>query len=1155
MININNNSILSNKKAKKLVEEESNEKESIKNEETTTSTLSSNKKTYIKKENKSYQILNYTINNNPIIDKKNKDKQNKDKQKQLSSIKEEANIKLKDKKNDEDDNFCLLEENKNNKIEKNKKENDKPENDEVIDNVINDILNKRNKKSKSKKNYKKGKEIVETINLSDEKEEEVIDLSNENDIENKKVNKTKITSKNEIDLELLNKEEEKEPDNENDFKSYIQKPNDEEEEYKIIYEFNRLPFKPKTLYIDLNIFDTNALLKCISYFFYEKKEQRFILNLNFIYLSDKCKLYKDKKNDKIILNYFSEKEKKIEQENKKINNSKKENEDNLDNEIKLTVTLKRFKISKERDSIIAREKKTINKKDKFDGFDEIKFEEKEDLVNYLNYHKIFYILSIQKNITLVSKKSLPIKKLGIHNEGNTCYMNSIIQSIYNNPFLLKNIMAINIESERLNKKESEKHKNIIYSLQNIFYKLYKNKTAIKISEIFYSFDWNKSFWNSPQDAEEIYMEIYEIISLYNKEIKDNCEGILENNIEVKKINYKSMKEENFFFLQLDIENNETLDECLEHFFKDEDLTGDNKYQYIDKFNNKQLYDATKFYKFKKIPNILFIQLKRFKYDLESNDFNKINNGISFKEEIDLSDYIDNRNRTKKRKIKEEYVLYCIIIHSGTADNGHYFCFAKDFKHNCYIKFNDTSVYVAEKKEVFKESFGGEQLEYIIKKNKNGPKYEIKDMKKEISKNAYIFIYIKKDKIDDIFNYDNIKELFEKFLKKKKEEEELKEKEREKKEMNKRIEDYLYPRRNGFKGASRKTISLQNYNYNPKYSKIQIIKLQNNANNNNNINMKQEFDFDNILNEMENANKNGFESVQKFGKRNNENKANSIPAALTKKKRNTTYYKEEIRNKNISSYNYNKPMNNKKISEMEYTPNVILFENKNNFYLVDIDNLSNKIKGKLIIEYNKKIKVKDIPEIIKNQLGSGQEPNKEILEKIISSKGYKLALINSFGYFIKFLEDENDDITNLLKSDNNKKLKHLCLYDLKISKEKDLSNIISVNFISKNILSLILAKSQEVYENYNFENINVPAFLINEKIDSLTVLRNRIKDIYINYFGSQAEKNKEFRIYTIKETDILNLDPLRMNHLELDPTFYEMYIGVNTNSYRRLIIEY
>jgi hypothetical protein len=321
-------------------------------------------------------------------------------------------------------------------------------------------------------------------------------------------------------------------------------------------------------------------------------------------------------------------------------------------------------------------------------------------------------------------------------------------------------------------------------------------------------------------------------------------------------------------------------------------------------------------------------------------------------------------------------------------------------------------------------------------------------------------------------------------------------------------------------------------------------------------MNAEFNFGDILNELDNANKAGYESVNKYGSRNNENKTNSIQIILSKKKRNTTYYKEEIKNKNISSYNYNKHMNKKKISEMEYTPNAFLYENKNNFYLVDIDNLSNKIKGKLIIEYNKKIKVKDIPEIIKNQLDSGPKSNKEILEKIINSKGYKLALVNCFGYFIKFLEDENDDITNLLKNNiKNKNLKHLCLYDLKISQKKDLNNIISVNFISKNILNLILCRSENVYENYNYENINVPAFIIDEKIESLEILRNKIKDIYINYFGSQAEKNKKFKIYTLKETDILNLDPLRMNHIELDQTFFSMYIDVNTSSYKRLIIEY
>ena len=58
--------------------------------------------------------------------------------------------------------------------------------------------------------------------------------------------------------------------------------------------------------------------------------------------------------------------------------------------------------------------------------------------------------------------------------------------------------------------------------------------------------------------------IFDILSKYNFEIKNNCEGILQNTISVQDINYESLKEENFFFMQLDIEKNTSVDECFEH---------------------------------------------------------------------------------------------------------------------------------------------------------------------------------------------------------------------------------------------------------------------------------------------------------------------------------------------------------------------------------------------------------------------------------------------------------------------------------------------------------------------------------------------------------------------------------------------------------------
>ena len=1137
-----------NNSQNKDINNANNEKESSKNEENTFSSSSSPIKKYGRKNRiNQYSNINYSIYNNPLTDKKNKEKQSNE----LSLIIEENNNrnyrKIENSKNDEDDdnNFCLFKDKNEELIES--------ENQKQIDEIFNKNLIEKNEKKEN---------VSETIIIEDDQkidEKKIMDNKNEegNKEESKKIikdlkkeekgNNSKVSSKIKIDLDFLNKDE-AEKESEDDFKTYIKKAYDDEEEYKIIYEFNKLPYKPKILNIDLSIFDDNSILKCISQCFFDKIEQRFILKLNFVYLSNKSNLYFDKNVDEILMEYYLAQEKNPkEYKNEEKENSKKE-EYNLDNNIKIKVILKRFRIMKGYGSVVANESKTIKKKDILDGFQTIEFGEKEDLMNYANYQKVFYILSIQKIIFLKSKMPLPVKKIGIQNEGNTCYMNSIIQSLYNNPFLLKNIMMINTSSELLSRNDCMKDKDIILALQNIFYNLNTNNYSIKILEIFFAFQWKRIFWNSPQDAEEIYMQIYEIISRYNDEIKNNCEGILENTIEVKEKNYKSTHEETFFFLQLDIENNQSLKECLEYFFKNEELSGENKYQYIDNLGNKYLYNADKFYKFKKIPNILFIQLKRFQYDPNTFSFIKNNKGISFKEELDLSDYLDNNIN---KPIKEEYVIYCIIVHSGNSQYGHYFCYIKDFKNNCYIKFNDTNVYRAEKKEVFNHNFGGEEIDFEIKntrKNGDNNKYEVKDIKKEINRNAYIFIYVKKNKINELFlnEEDLIKTLFEEFSRNKKQKD--KKQKYINKNNNKEEEEYLQyiGGKNDKKKRNQKKI-----NWNIKFTnrKMRNTMLPNenkniqNSNRNINltknnitpitchINMNENFDFTNTLNEMEKCNENlkNFENISKYYKR-----------------------------KTMLNKDNNKINSERRISLMNYL-SIEINNFKTNYYL--IDDLKKRIKGIFLFQDYSKIKVKDVPDKIREEFNNQviEKEDKEIFEKIVRSNGYKLVLINSIGIFIKFLEDENEDVLPLLQNENfidKKYNKHLCLYNFtNLDKKTKINNIIIINFISNSLLDLIISKNEDIYDNFNFENINVPAFIINEEINNKNNLIDRLKDIYIDYFRNKVKKNINFKIYRINDNDIFNLDILKINLTELndDNNILNILTESNQLTYLNLLV--
>ena len=1127
------------------------EEENTKTEDTTISSSSSKK--FKRKRNTDFAPINYTISDNPLP---------KIKEENSSSKENDTFNLLSDNGKDNDNYISLFEDNNNND------NNDKLDIDEGNKNSIKDEINEFDQEKSGKKTFKSKKENF--IDLSDyqyKKDDEEVKIEkrkynypkedtdkrdNSKKSKKSKDSKTKefskANSKNKIDLQFLD-EEEKQEEQEGDFKIYIEKAYDEDEEFKIIYEFNRMPFKPKIKLIDLSIFDNTSFLQCISKCYFDKTQQNFNFKLYFIYVSNQSKLEFSEENAQKILES-------LEGENNKVNTSEEKDKENKENEnenddlpsdedtIGLTIYLKKFKMSNGKERLGPHTNVRLKKYEKFKSINsEVEIYDKEDLYSYANYHKIFYILSIKKNIFIKSKRFFNPEKIGIKNEGNTCYMNSIIQSLYNNPFMLKQIMNIDTDkNELLNQKENQVHKDVIIALQNIFYELFTKKYAIKIINIFYALDWKRSFWNSPQDAEEIYIMIFEIISKYNYEIKDNCEGILENTIEVESINYTSTKEENFFFMQLDLEKNSSVDECLEHFFESEKLNGDNKYQYINAEGEKILYDAEKYYKFKKIPNFLFFQLKRFTFDTTTFTFDKKNKAISYKEEIDLTKYfhLDNINSKSKKKKESDknqeiYTLYCILVHSGSVDNGHYYCIARDFKNKVYIKYNDTTISVADKKEVFNQLFGGEQIEYNIenvnkKKSKLEPWYEVKDKKIEIKRNAYILIYVKKSEIKNLFDEDNIKDIFKAFAKSSKRiTTDYNKNENDELNKNKKIVDYMP----GFNLVLKDKKVPSNNNY-------RKISKNNNTKKNqmNNINNKNSYNYYFQKGQRELYNKNTEINMNlnefRFGETLNEMKSNNP------QKRNIRDIKNTHSKKSFYQYVGN---NSTKIYDkiLDYSNNELKNIEMKYFLIPDISHRSSCL---FELKYNSKIFVRDVKNQIREQLNSltNCQESIKIFEQITQSEGYKLALVNSFGFFLEFLENENYELTNILKHDNSpEKLKHLCLYNLReINIGVEIENLIAVHFLKSSVLKMI--KNKEIYANYDFQNINVPVFIVNEYFNNIEELIGRIKDLYVNYFGKSAEKNVQFKIKIIKNADIRDLNVTNISYIDFNKDNYYLYFS-------------
>ena len=94
--------------------------------------------------------------------------------------------------------------------------------------------------------------------------------------------------------------------------------------------------------------------------------------------------------------------------------------------------------------------------------------------------------------------------------------------------------------------------------------------------------------------------------------------------------------------------------------------------------------------------------------------------------------------------------------------------------------------------------------------------------------------------------------------------------------------------------------------------------------------------------------------------------------------------------------------------------------------------------------------------------------------------------------------------------------------------------------------MILHK-KDIYENYELYNINIPAFLINENMLSKIELINRIKDLYLNYFRGKAHKNVEFKIYIIKDLDIMNKDVTQIEYMDLNEEEYNFTLLNHSNN--------
>ena len=361
-----------------------------------------------------------------------------------------------------------------------------------------------------------------------------------------------------------------------------------------------------------------------------------------------------------------------------------------------------------------------------------------DAVNITAYVKI---VEDETGVLWHSLENYDSKKetglVGLKNQGATCYLNSLLQSLFFTNSFRKAVYQIPTDTE-------ESLENSAYTLQRLFYQLQTSPNAVDTRELTRSFGWDTRHVFEQQDVQELSRKLMEMLETKMKGTRvenvlpDLFSGKLRTFVKCISVNYESSRIEDFWDIQLNVSGLENLENSFGDYIQVEKLEGENQY-YAGEEHKHQ--DANKGVIFTSFPDVLHLQLKRFQYDFERDVMTKVNDRWEYPETFDASPFLSS---DADRSESWEYQLHGVLVHVGDLNAGHYYAFIKPQKNGWFYKFDDDKVTKARKAEVLEDNFGG-KYRFL----RMGPLRNAKCQKTIGQKSAYMLVYIRKSRTDRV----------------------------------------------------------------------------------------------------------------------------------------------------------------------------------------------------------------------------------------------------------------------------------------------------------------------------------------------------------------------------------------------------------------------
>ncbi|XP_013784489.1 ubiquitin carboxyl-terminal hydrolase 7-like [Limulus polyphemus] len=313
--------------------------------------------------------------------------------------------------------------------------------------------------------------------------------------------------------------------------------------------------------------------------------------------------------------------------------------------------------------------------------------------------------------------------VGLKNQGATCYMNSLLQTLFFTNQLRKAVYQMPTESD-------DSSKSVALALQRVFYELQFSDKPVGTKKLTKSFGWETLDSFMQHDVQELCRVLLDNME---SKMKGTCvegtiprlfEGKMISFIRCKHVDYTSSREEPFYDIQMNVKGKKTINKSFKDYVAVETLDGENKYD----AGEYGLQEAEKGIIFASFPPVLHLHLLRFQYDPLTDTNIKINDRFEFPEKLSLDEFLQ-----KPETTPATYTLHAVLVHSGDNHGGHYVVFINPKGDGKWCKFDDDVVSRCTKQEAIDHNFGGHEDDITVKH----------------CTNAYMLVYIRDSIIPEV----------------------------------------------------------------------------------------------------------------------------------------------------------------------------------------------------------------------------------------------------------------------------------------------------------------------------------------------------------------------------------------------------------------------